>query len=78
MTIDTLYALANSNDPAIAKRAVVALQITEAHNQGEVTTEEYQELCRDMCRMDALDHECANVELKTALVTAVFTVAQLV
>ena len=78
MTIDTLYALANSNDPSIAKRAVVALQITEAHNQGEVTTEEYQELCRDMCRMDALDHECANVELKTALVTAVFTVAQLV
>jgi hypothetical protein len=78
MSIDTLYALAACTDAAIAKRAVVALQITESHNRGDISTDEYQELCRDMCRMDALDHECTSVEFKTALVTAVFTVAQLV
>jgi hypothetical protein len=77
MSIDALYSLSGCNDQAIAKRAQFALQITESHNRGDISTDEYQELCRDMCRMDALDHECNSVEFKTALVTAVWAVAQL-
>jgi hypothetical protein len=77
MSINALYELAGANDQAIAKRAVLALQITEAVNRGDISTEEYQELCRDMCRMDALDRESNNLEFKTALVTAVWAVAQL-
>ena len=77
MSINALYELAGCNDPAIAKRAQFALQLTEAVNKGDVSPEEYQELCRDMCRMDALDRECNSVEFKTALVTAVWAVAQL-
>lgn len=77
MTINALYELAGCTDPAIAKRAQLVLQLTENVNRGEITADEYQELCRDMCRMQVLDRECASVELKTALVTAVFTVAQL-
>lgn len=78
MTINALYELAGCTDPAIAKRAQLVLQLTENVNRGEITADEYQELCSDMCRMQVLDRECASVELKTALVTAVFTVAQLV
>jgi hypothetical protein len=77
MSINALYELAGVNDAAIAKRAQFALQITEGVNKGDITPEEYQELCRDMCRMEALDRECDSLELKTALVTAVWAVAQL-
>ena len=77
MSINTLYELAGANDPAIARRAQLALQLTESVNRGDITADEYQELCRDMCRMEVLDRECNNVEFKTALVTAVWAVAQL-
>ena len=77
MSINALYELAGSNDSAIAKRAQFALQLTEAVNKGDVSPEEYQELCRDLCRMDVLDRESNNIEFKTALVTAVWAVAQL-
>jgi hypothetical protein len=77
MSINALYELAGCNDEAIARRAQFALQITESVNKGDISPEEYQELCRDMCRMDTLDRECNSVEFKTALVTAVWAVAQL-
>jgi hypothetical protein len=77
MSINALYELAGANDVAIASRARYALQITESVNKGDITPDEYQELCRDLVRMDTLDRECANVEFKTALVTAVWAVAQL-
>ena len=77
MSINALYELAGCGDAAIAKRAQFALQITESVNRGDISADEYQELCRDLVRMDALDRECASVEFKTALVTAVWAVAQL-
>lgn len=77
MSINALYELAGANDPAIAKRAQLVLQLTENVNRGDITPDEYQELCRDMCRMEVLDRECNSVEFKTALVTAVWAVAQL-
>jgi len=77
MTIDALSQLAASPDPAISVRAQYVLQLTEALNTQQITTEEYQELCRDVARMDALDRECADLELKTALVMAVYAIAQL-
>ena len=77
MSIDALYQLAGCNDEAIAKRAQYALQLTESVNKGELAPDEYQELCRDLVRMDNLDRECNSVEFKTALVTAVWAVAQL-
>jgi hypothetical protein len=77
MTIDTLSQLAANPDPAISGRAQYVLQLTEALNTQQITVDEYQELCRDVARMDALDRECADLELKTALVMAVYAVAQL-
>jgi hypothetical protein len=77
MTIDALSQLATSPDPAISARARYVLQLTEAVNTQQITAEEYQDLCRDVARMDALDRECADLELKTALVMAVYAIAQL-
>jgi hypothetical protein len=77
MTIDALSQLAASPDPAISARAQYVLQLTEALNTQQITTGEYQELCRDVARMDTLDRECADLELKTALVMAVYAIAQL-
>ena len=77
MSIDALSQLATSPDPAISARAQYVLQLTEAVNTQQITAEEYQDLCRDVARMDALDRECADLELKTALVMAVYAVAQL-
>jgi len=77
MSINTLTELATSPDPAISARAQYVLQLTEALNTQQITSGEYQELCRDVARMDTLDRECADLELKTALVMAVYAIAQL-
>lgn len=77
MSITQLYQLATVSDSAISGRAQLALQLTESANRGDISADEYQELCRDLSRIDTLDRESANLELKTALVTAVWAVAQL-
>ena len=77
MSITTLEQIAQSGQPWAAQRAEYALQMTQAVNQGELSASEYQELMRDLVRMDRLDSEADDLELKTALVTAVYAVAQL-
>jgi hypothetical protein len=77
MSIETLRTLTEHQDPAINARARYVLELTQAVNTNQITAEEYQDLCRDVARMDALDRECADLELKTALVMAVYAVAQL-
>ena len=77
MSIEQLRTLTAHQDPAINARARYVLELTEAVNTQQISAEEYQDLCRDVARMDALDRECADLELKTALVTAVYAVAQL-
>ena len=77
MSINALYTLAGCNDAAIARRAQLALQLTESANRGDISIDEYQELCRDLIRMDTLNQECNSNEFKTSLVTAIWAVAQL-
>ena len=77
MSIEMLRTLTANTDPAINARARYVLELTEAVNTNQISAEEYQDLCRDVARMDALDRECADLELKTALVMAVYAVAQL-
>lgn len=78
MSIETLQQIAASGQPWAAQRAEYALAMTEAVNRGELSPSEYQELMRDLVRMDRLDEEASDIELKTLLVTAVYGVAQLV
>jgi len=77
MSMELLRALAGHSDPAISTRAQMVLQATGAHETGHITTQEYQELCRDFARMDVLDRQCADLTVKTAIVTAIHSVAQL-
>lgn len=75
--LDNLRAIAGCGRPWAAERAAFALMITEQYQSGGITESEYQELMRDLVRMDKLDAEADDLELKTALFTAVYAVAQL-
>jgi len=77
MSVETLQQIAQSGQPWAAQRAQYALEMTAAVNRGELTASEYQELMRDLVRMDRLDEEASDIELKTMLVMAVYGVAQL-
>jgi polyhydroxyalkanoate synthesis regulator phasin len=73
-----LQQLCNSADPAISSRARMALDITAALKQGDISQDEYKELVEDLVRSDVLDKECSNLETKTMLVTAIYAVSKLV
>jgi hypothetical protein len=75
--LDDLRAIAGCGRPWAADRAAFMLQITEQYNAGAINRSEYEELCRDLVRMDRLDSEADDIELKTALVSAIYVVAQL-
>ena len=75
--LDDLRAIAGCGRPWAAERANFAVMITEQYQGGGLDTGEYQELMRDLVRMDRLDNEADDIELKTALVTAIYAVAQL-
>ena len=75
--LDDLRAIAGCGRPWAAERASFAVMITEQYQGGGLDTGEYQELMRDLVRMDRLDQEADDLELKTALFTAVYAVAQL-
>ena len=74
--INDLFALAQQGGP-IGERAQMALLITEQHNKGEISTDEYQELMRDLSRLDEVSDQASSIEVKTLLVTAIWAVAQL-
>ena len=75
--IEQLRELTQCGRPWAAERAMYALQITEAVHAGEIGLEEYQELMRDLIRMDTLEAEADDMAIKTALVQAIYVVGQL-
>jgi hypothetical protein len=77
MSIDSLRAIAGCGRPWAAERAEFAIMITEQYQAGGISQSEYQELMQDLVRSDRLDAEADDLELKTALFTAVYAVAQL-
>lgn len=75
--LDQLRAIAGCGRPWASERANMAVMIAEQYAGGGLDHSEYQELMLDLVRTDRLDHEADDIELKTALVTAVYAVAQL-
>ena len=75
--IEQLRELTQCGRPWAAERAMYALQITEAVHAGEIGASEYQELMRDLIRMDTLEAEADDMAIKTALVQAIYVVGQL-
>ena len=79
MSMDALYELAGRDDhPWAAQRAAMVIAITEQFQGGGLDRSEYLEMMQDLVRMDQLDAEATDLEIKTALVTAVYAVAQVV
>jgi len=62
----------------VGERAQIALAITEQYQGGGLDTSEYQELMRDLARIDQVSNSAAELQAKTMLVTAIYGVAQLV
>ena len=75
--LQQLRALAACGRPWAESRAQMALMLRDQFEGGGLDISEYEELMRDLVRMDRLDSEADDLELKTALVTAVYAVAQL-
>jgi hypothetical protein len=79
MSLQTLYEIAGRDDqPWAASRAAMVIAITEQYQGGGLDRSEYEEMLKDLVRMDALDAEASDIELKTMLVTAVYAVAKVV
>jgi hypothetical protein len=74
--MEQLHWIAGSDKSWAASRAAMAIAITEQFQGGGIDRSEYEEMMRDMTRMDQLDAEADDLELKTMLVTAVWAVAQ--
>lgn len=71
-----LYQLAQGQG-VTAERAQIALQITEQHQNGSISESEYQELMRDLARLDEVAANSSELEARTLLFTAIYTVAKL-
>ena len=68
---EQLQQLAACGRPWAEQRAQTALQIAEAYARREISTSEYKELMEDLVRADRLDEEADDLDVKSALVSAV-------
>jgi hypothetical protein len=68
---EQLQQLAACGRPWAEQRAQTALQIAEAYYRREISDSEYQELMADLVRADRLDAEADDLDIKSALVSAV-------
>ena len=78
MSLQTLYDIAGSDKGWAATRAAMVIAITEQYQGGGLDRSEYLEMMQDLVRMDKLDAEADDIELKTMLISAVYAVAQVV
>lgn len=76
MSMEQLHWIAGSDKSWAATRAAMTIAITEQYQGGGLDRSEYEEMLRDLVRMDRLDSEADDIELKTMLVTAIYAVAQ--
>lgn len=77
MSMQALYDIAGRDDkPWAAQRAAMVIAITEQFQGGGLDRSEYEEMLQDLVRMDRLDAEADDIELKTMLVQAVYIVAK--
>lgn len=74
--LDQLRSIAGSDRPWASERASIALAIVEQAQKGEISTDEYTELMLDLARLDEVHLAAEDIELKTALVTAITVVAK--
>ena len=78
MSMDVLYQIAGMDQPWAAGRAANMIAIMEQYQAGAITLDERDELVRDLVRLDTIDQEATSLEVKTALVNAVYLVTKVV
>jgi polyhydroxyalkanoate synthesis regulator phasin len=78
MSMQVLYDIAGSDRGWAAQRAAMVIAITEQLSAGNISPDEARELMLDLVRMDQLDSEADDIELKAALVSAVYAVSHLI
>jgi len=78
MSMEQLHWIAGSDKGWAATRAAMTIAITEQFQGGGLDRSEYMEMMEDLVRMDRLDSEADDIELKTMLVSAIYAVAQVV
>ena len=74
---EQLQQLAACGRPWAEQRAQMALQLAEAYARREISDSEYQELMADIVRSDQLDAEADDLDVKSALVSAVMIAGNL-
>lgn len=72
-----LQQIAHSDQPWAAARAQYALQIIDAVNSGQMSADEGQELLKDLVSTDKLNAESDDMQMKAALIAAVYLAANL-
>ena len=68
--MDELKELLTSSDWA-AKRAQLAIKITEEYNSGQMSVDEYKELLNDLKNTDKLNLQVEELEIKIKLEKAI-------
>jgi len=78
MSMQSLYEIAGNASPWAAERAAMVIAIKEQVDSGQISGVEAKELMLDLVRMDTLDQEADDMELKTALIAAIYAVSRVV
>jgi hypothetical protein len=69
--------LLNCGRPWAEHRARTAMAMIAAHDAGEITLSEFQELMQDLARSDTLNAEADDAEIKNLLVSCIMIGAKL-
>jgi polyhydroxyalkanoate synthesis regulator phasin len=75
--MDELKQLLTSSDWA-AKRAQIAIKLTEDLNSGELSADEYKELINDLKNTDQLNLQAEELEIKIKLESAINNLLKLI
>jgi len=75
--IEQLQFLTSCGRPWAEQRAQFALEITRAHQQGDISESEYQALMADLIRSDRLNEEADDGDIKNLLVSCIMIGAKL-
>lgn len=75
--IEQLKFLSSCGRPWAEQRAQIALEITEALNQGSISESEYQALMADLINSDKLNAEADDMDVKNMLVSCIMIGAKL-
>ena len=75
--IEQLQFLSSCGRPWAEQRAQMALEITQAYQNGDVSESEYQALMADLIASDRLNAEADDMDVKNMLVTCIMIGAKL-